>query len=574
MTALPPRDAGVSFAGMKSPCGVAAVRARVLGRMACVGWLLVCAPGCGSDSSSSSALAGSAGTSPSAGEAGNAGDLSADGGASGAGQAGDASAGQAPVGDASVLERNNHASRDGHFVQPTLTADAIATFAMDQDFVANFEGNMFASPLYLAQGPGGKGVFFAGTTGNDVLALDETTGSILWKTNLGDSPTANGADAPCGNVHPLGILSTPVIDAASRTIYVANALGTTSIDKHQVHALSVDDGKERAGFPIDVNGMTSGAQTFAPQAENQRSALSLVGGTLYVPYGGHAGDCGLYHGWVIGIDTATPTNRGAWATLGLGEGIWAAGGLASDGTSVFAVTGNNTARVSDRTQSDSEEVLRLSGLAAFTRADDNLFYPDSWQQMDHADSDFGSSNPIYMTLPGSPPQHYIAAVAKDGHLYLLDPTKLGGKGGQVDDFQLAVGGGSVHTSPAAYTTAKGAHYVLSTDGASLCPKGGASGSVVLSVLIAGSPPVPSIEWCAPISGAMTGPVATTTDGEANATVWYVSGGKLIAVDGDTGKTSYTSAETCDGVRQWTSAIAVKGRIVVGGDTHLCSWSAH
>ncbi len=471
-----------------------------------------------------------------------------------------------------MLERNNHASRDGHFVQPTLTPNAVAKFALDTDFAANFAGNVWASPLYLANGPGGTGLFFAATTGNDVLAIDETTGSVVWKTNLGASPTATGAG--CGGIHPLGIVSTPVIDAASRTIYVANALGTDHIEKHQVHALGVDDGKERAGFPIDVNGMTSGEQTFDPPPENQRSALSLVNGILYVAYGGHVGDCGAYHGWVVSIDTAAPSKRGAWATLGQGEGIWAAGGLASDGKSVFAVTGNNTLLATDRTQMDSEEVVRLTGLSEFTRSNDNFFYPDNWQQMDAKDTDFGSSNPIYMTMPGSPAQHYLAAVAKDGHLYLLDPEKLGGPGGQLDDFQLAVGGGSVHTSPAAYTTSQGAHFVLSTDGATLCPKGGASGSVVLSVLLAGSPPVPSIEWCAPISDTKTGPIATTTDGEANATVWYVDSGKLTAVDGETGKTVYTSTESCDGVRQWTSAIAVKGRLVVGADNHLCSWSAH
>jgi len=28
------------------------------------------------------------------------------------------------------------------------------------------------------------------------------------------------------------------------------------------------------------------------------------------------------------------------------------------------------------------------------------------------------------------------------------------------------------------------------------------------------------------------------------------------------------------VRQWTSPIAVKGRIVTSADGHLCSWSVH
>ena len=57
--------------------------------------------------------------------------------------------------------------------------------------------------------------------------------------------------------------------------------------------------------------------------QNQRSALSLVGGTLYVAYGGHIGDCGNYHGWVMGIDTGIRPMRGGWATAGQGEGIWA-----------------------------------------------------------------------------------------------------------------------------------------------------------------------------------------------------------------------------------------------------------
>jgi len=39
-------------------------------------------------------------------------------------------------------------------------------------------------------------------------------------------------------------------------------------------------------------------------------------------------------------------------------------------------------------------------------------------------------------------------------------------------------------------------------------------------------------------------------------------------------TIFGGAGNCSGVRQWTSPIAVKGRIVVGGDGHLCSWSPH
>jgi hypothetical protein len=473
----------------------------------------------------------------------------------------------------SVLQRNHHASRDGHFLQPKLSRASIPQLTADTAFAATFAGNLWASPLFLANDNGESGSFFAVTTGNDVFALDEISGAKRWSTNLGSSPQSNGVN--CGDIHPLGVLSTPVIDPVTRTLYVAGAQGTTSIQSHMVHALSVDDGSERPGWPVDVTGIKSAGVTFAPAAQNQRSALSLVNGTLYVAYGGHVGDCGNYHGWVIAIDTTDPTKRAGWATLGQGEAIWAAGGMASDGTSVFAVTGNSTVGAAARADSDSEEVVRVTGLAQVTRSDQNLYFPTTWKQMDSTDADFGSSNPIYLTIAGSTPSHYIAALAKDGQLYLLNASNLGGMGGHVLAFTVANGGAmAIHTSPTAFTTAKGTHFVLATDAGAVCPGGGA-GKAILSVLIqGGSPPTASVEWCAPLTSTTTAPIATTTDGLANAAVWYVNAGKLTAVDGDTGAKLYESADTCAGVRKWTSPIAVKGRIVVGGDGHLCSWSAH
>jgi hypothetical protein len=70
-------------------------------------------------------------------------------------------------------------------------------------------------------------------------------------------------------------------------------------------------------------------------------------------------------------------------------------------------------------------------------------------------------------------------------------------------------------------------------------------------------------------------MATTTDGESDAVVWFMNGAQLMGVDGDTGTTLYTSPmNDCSGVHKWTAAIAVKGHVVVAGDNHLCSWSPH
>ncbi|HKU44488.1 MAG TPA: PQQ-binding-like beta-propeller repeat protein, partial [Polyangiales bacterium] len=412
--------------------------------------------------------------------------------------------------------------------------------------------------------------------GNDVFALDETSGSTVWTKHLGDSPTANGVG--CGNIHPLGILSTPVIDAASKTIFVAGAIGTNSIARHEVHALSIDDGSSRSGWPVDVSKLKAGDVSFTPPPQNQRSALSLVNGTVYVAYGGHAGDCGQYRGWIFGIDAKDPTKTGAWASLGIGEGIWAAGGMASDGNGVFAITGNSTVGASKRDASDGEQVVRVTGMGTFDRNNKNLFFPTSWRSMDSADADFGASNPMYISVPGATPSNYVVAISKDGHFYLLDAANLGGSDGSkpVVDFSIATGAMAIRTVPAAYPGSSGVNVVFSTDSGAKCPANMPSDKVIMAVQVpAGSPPAPKVLWCAALSGENTSPIVTTTDGKSEPIVWFMKNGKLTALDGDTGAVLWNGGnDSCAGVRKWTSPIAVKGRIVAGADGKLCSWSVH
>src|SRR5439155_19556940 len=96
----------------------------------------------------------------------------------------------------------------------------------------------------------------------------------------------------------------------------------------------------------DVNATaTYNGMTFESRIQEERGGLALVNGIVYVPYSGYSGDCETYHGWVVGVDINNPTNVLAWATTAVGGGIWGHGGVASDGTNLFVVTGNtfNTA---------------------------------------------------------------------------------------------------------------------------------------------------------------------------------------------------------------------------------------
>jgi outer membrane protein assembly factor BamB len=58
-------------------------------------------------------------------------------------------------------------------------------------------------------------VIIAVTESNNVYALNATTGTVIWVRNLG-RPVTSGL--PCGNINPVGITGTPVIDLASRRL--------------------------------------------------------------------------------------------------------------------------------------------------------------------------------------------------------------------------------------------------------------------------------------------------------------------------------------------------------------------
>ena len=500
-------------------------------------------------------------------------------GGGGPGTGGTASGGMVGTADQNVLERNKNPSRDGMFVQPTLTKAAVAMMTADTAFntAATFTStvtngaNVAASPLYL-DAPSGGGLFFIPTVGGDVVARKED-GTSAWSTSIGAPATGGiGCTSFAATTPPLGILSTPVIDAQSKTIYVAGIVGSSSGVTGQIaSAIDITTGKVKSGWPVNVHTLAS----FDPTLHNQRSALSLVNGLLYIAYAGYVGDCGSYHGRVVAIDTTDPTKAGQWMTGDMGGGIWASGGLAADGNNLFVSTGNYVPLQSaPATHTDSEEVVRLTGMG--TKAD--YFYPADWAAFDKADGDVGSSNPVVVNVPGATPSKLVVAIAKGGSGYLLDASQLrgstnsSGMGGQLATFNLASAsnGMSIYGAPAAYTTAMGTYVVMSSASAMGCPGGGGTGRQLMAVKITPSPLAAAVAWCAPM-GSATNAIATTTDGKSDAVVWFANSGKLVGVDGDTGANLYTSSNSCASVPKWSSPIAVKGRIVVAGNGRLCAW---
>jgi hypothetical protein len=550
---------------------------------------------------------GSTGTGGSSSGSGG-GETGAGGGsASGAGTGSSGSGGPGNDGGAggsqSVLQRGNDIFRRATFVQPGLPVSMVPAISPDTTFNTNAtfatSGNSqnqgTASVLYLEEGPAqascpsgssgctastrlaSGGVFFAfpalGANPN-VIAFDEATGMPVWTAHV-----MTGGD---------GIRGTPVIDPSSRRLFVVTGKGP-----HLVHALSVDNGVEvtTGGWPVTLSSTTlsAGGTTFDSPAENQHGALLLVNDILYIPFGGPYGDGGSYRGWIVAVDITNPTRVAGWVTQSARSGIWGAGGLASDGTYVFGVTGDTTSV--PRSASDSQEVVRVKGLAEFTRDEASVFVPTEWQEWDKptADLDFGASTPAFVPLPaGSNPPSLLIAPAKAGRLFVLNGADLSAgsypaPGGALADLVVSsTTAESVYTSPTIYTSASGLHATINVgSGSPSCPAGTPKSSemVVSTLLTPGKTPIAQEVWCAPNAGGghmNYPPISTTTDGvSADAIVWFVNGSQLSAVDGDTGKAIFTTkGAPCNGVPSMSFPIAAKNRIVVSALGHLCSWSVN
>jgi hypothetical protein len=468
---------------------------------------------------------------------------------------------------ASVLEHHLHGSRDGAYIDANVTKTAAATVVIDPAFKAAISGIIYGQPLYVDGWKAGKDAVLVATDHNHVTALDATTGAVLWDRVLGP-PVALGSLQCGGPYDPYGVTATPVIDLSTRTLYAESFQtpdgGTTK--KHYIYALSIDDGSTRTGWPVDVAAMVP---DFEADIQHDRGGLTIVGGTVYAPYAGLNGDCASYHGWVVGVSTSDPTKVGAYSTTALKGGIW--GSVTTDGSSVYAVTGNTKGAT---TWGGGEAVLRFTGLAHFSGATSDYFTPSNWESLDGSDSDLGSSASVFFDLPGAVPETLAVAMGKFGVVHLLNRGNLGGVGtGDGNNgeglFSLSVGGALKGVS-ATYATAKARYVVLRADeGVSVCP--GSNGGDLLALRVtASSPPTLVPAWCANSQG-LGAPIATTTDGKSDGLVWIVSAkgsNRLLAFDGDTGAAVYTggaTAEQLGPIQQWTSPIVAKGRFFVGGN---------
>ena len=339
--------------------------------------------------------------------------------------------------------------------------------------------------------------------------------------------------------------------------------------KHLVYAVKVADGTVLPSWPVDV---TAKLPTFDSAHQNQRGALQLVNGVLYVPYGGHDGDCPPYFGWVVGFPTANPQSPTGWHTTGAKGGIWGPGALPTDGTSVFPITGNTL--VSGNNWGGGEAVFRLGPGPTFSGKTTDYYAPTNWKTLDNGDQDLGGASEVLFDMPASSKPHLVVVGGKDTNLYLLDRDNLGGIGdGGVGTELLkqSVATSEIKGAPAVYTTSKGTYVAFHIEnGRGINCPGNAAGNLVAVKITAGAGGTFTVStaWCSGETG-LASPMVTTTDGTSNAIVWAASN-RLFAYDGDTGARIVDGTKTMmsSGVQGWNTPINAKGRIAVGVNGQL------
>ena len=274
------------------------------------------------------------------------------------------------------------------------------------------DGAVYAEPLVV------HGDVIAATEGDSVYAINPASGAILWRRNLG--VPVSRSTLPCGNIDPLGITGTPAYDSVTGSIF---AVAEVAGPHHILFALDAVTGAVRWSRNVDLAGDD-------PATHQQRPALAVANGYVYIGLGGLAGDCGQYLGEVVGVPVAGQGTTIAYRVPTSREGaVWATGGPVIDGAgNVYVSVGNGA---STTTYDGTDSVLELAPTLGLL----SRFAPTTWAADNAGDADLGSLSPVL--VPGG----WVFIAGKSGTGYVLRQGALGGIGGQVSSAFVCTGFG-------------------------------------------------------------------------------------------------------------------------------------
>jgi hypothetical protein len=356
-----------------------------------------------------------------------------------------------------IVTYHNDNQRTGQNVGETLlTPENVNSTGFGKVFSYPVDGAIYGEPLYVAnlQIQGVRNVVYVVTQHDSVYAFDADNKApgLLWHVGFVD-PTANITSVPCADEPSactfmgteIGISSTPVIDIATRTLYVCAFTKENGSYVHRLHALDLATGSEKFGGPVPIQGSTTGSGdgtdgtniAFNPHNHLQRSALLLANGVVYLAFASFD-DTPPYHGWLFGYDAQTLQQQSIFNATpnGADGGIWqSGGGPASDiSGNIYIVTGNGTFDANKGGPDFGDSFLKLTP-ANGSLPVASFFTPFNQAALNSIDLDVGAGGPLLLPDQAGSHPHLMMSGGKRGVLCLVDRDNMGGFRVQ-DDSQI------------------------------------------------------------------------------------------------------------------------------------------
>jgi outer membrane protein assembly factor BamB len=461
-----------------------------------------------------------------------------------------------------------------------------ATFAVD--------GFVYAQPLLLSHltvNGTQREVLFVATQHDSVYAFDASgqPSEPLWHAALlapGEIPVPSLDTNTTDIIPEVGITGTPVIDPSASLLYVVSkAKRADGSYVQRLHALRLADGTEAPRSPIDITAQVPGTGKdaidgqirFEALKHNQRSALALIDGRVWIVWASH-GDTLPYHGWVLAYDTANlaapPITWNSTPDGGEG-GIWmAASGPSTDGRgNVYMSSGNGSF---EEDVADESRRRNFANAALRLRIEgDHIVVADWFMPRDRAilsaeDLDFGSIGAILLPDQAGSAPHRLVTAHKRGIVYVINRDDFGHFEPLADRViqRLSVNSGLFIANPAFF---EGTLYVCPSKVALSAYKIDPSTGLFRSEPVAVAPPC---DGCFRRGSAPS----ISANGDHDAIVWLIDNSQfadpgpaiLHAYDASDLHQLYDSSASADGrdaaafAVKFTRPVIANGRVYVGG----------
>ncbi len=288
-------------------------------------------------------------------------------------------------------------------------------------------GGQIGEPVYV---PGVivKGVktnvLYATSGGGPAVAINASTGAILWKHPMSTVSYQCG-----GHTYGFGSNGTPVVDRSTNRVYASDGAAN-------VHALNMSTGAEIAGWPQNIASPANHNFIYSALTYNHANR------TLYAETSSTC-EISPWYGRITAIDTTTATITSTFyvAQGKSGGGIWGFGGASVDPATndVYIATGNgDTHNGGSQTAGYSEQVVSLS-------ADLSTVLGHFYAKLPPGhDADFGAT-PLLFQPPGCP--LLAAAVNKTGLFVLYKASDISAGPVQTIDMSIISDNGDFIGNP-------------------------------------------------------------------------------------------------------------------------------